>query len=86
MATVGHYFAGLFSGFDMSSAHWGAIAFYTLPLMAIQCWQRWTGKLEFLAAAPAFITLRRRLWVCVIVLLPICAWCGGVSARAAAAR
>ena len=63
MATVGHYFVGLFSGFDMSSTHWGAIAFYTLPLMAIQCWQRWTGKLEFLAAAPAFIRLNLVLFL-----------------------
>lgn len=63
MATVGHYMAGLFSGFDMSSAHWGAIAFYTLPLMAIQCWQRWTGKLEFLAVSPWFIRLNLVLFL-----------------------
>lgn len=63
MESVGRYFVGLFSGFDMSSSHWGAIAFYALPLMAVQAWQRWTGKLEFLAAAPSLVRLNLILFL-----------------------
>jgi D-alanyl-lipoteichoic acid acyltransferase DltB (MBOAT superfamily) len=63
MATVGHYFAGLFSGFDMTAGDWGALAFFTLPLVAVQCWQRATGRLEFLAAAPGFVRLNLVLFL-----------------------
>lgn len=63
MATVGHYFAGLFSGFDLRAADWGTLAFHVVPLMLVQCWQRWTGRLEFLAAAPGFVRLNLVLFL-----------------------
>lgn len=63
MTTVGYYFEGLVTGFDLHSTQWGALAFYILPLMVVQCWQRWTGKLEFLAAAPRFVRLNLVLFL-----------------------
>ena len=63
MATIHHYAAGLTSGFDLRAGAWGTLAFYALPLMAIQCWQRYTGRLEFLAAAPGFIRLNLVLFL-----------------------
>jgi hypothetical protein len=31
--------------------------------MLVQCWQRWTGRLEFLAAAPGFVRLNLVLFL-----------------------
>jgi D-alanyl-lipoteichoic acid acyltransferase DltB (MBOAT superfamily) len=70
MATVGHYFSGLFRSGDFSSSHWGDLALFTLPLVAVQCWQRATGKLEFLAASPWFLRFNLLLFlVCSLAFL-----------------
>ncbi len=63
MATVGHYLAGMISGFDMRADAWGKLAFFTLPLIMVQCWQRWTDKLEFLAQSPPFVRLNLVLFL-----------------------
>lgn len=63
MATVGHYLTGLFSGFDMQAGDWGKLAFYTMPLILVQCWQRWTDKLEFLSDSPPFVRLNMVLFL-----------------------
>jgi D-alanyl-lipoteichoic acid acyltransferase DltB (MBOAT superfamily) len=55
LATVGDWFAGAFRGTGLAGAHWHALALFTLPLILVQCWQRTTGKLEFLAASPWFV-------------------------------
>lgn len=63
MATISHYAAGLTSGFDMRSPQWGTVAFFALPLMVVQCWQRWTGKLEFLNESSGFVRLNLVLFL-----------------------
>lgn len=63
LQTVGNYLAGLFSGFDMHSDHWGKLAMFTLPLILVQCWQRRTGILEFLAASPFFVRFNLLLFL-----------------------
>lgn len=63
MATVGHYLTGIFSGFDLRAEDWGKLAFYTVPLILVQCWQRWTDKLEFLAESSPFVRLNMVLFL-----------------------
>ena len=63
MATAGEYLAGLFSGFDFASADWGRLALAIVPLLLVQCWQRWTNNLEFLIASTGFIRLNLMLFI-----------------------
>lgn len=63
MATVGHFLTGIFAGTGLASAHWGTLGLFTVPLILVQCWQRWTDKLEFLAASPPFIRLNLVLFL-----------------------
>ncbi len=63
LATVGEYLAGIAAGTSLGSAHWATFAMFTVPLMLVQCWQRWTGKLEFLAESPPFVRLNLVLFL-----------------------
>lgn len=63
MQTVIDYFSGIFRDGGMASSHWATLAMFTVPLILVQCWQRYSGTLEFLAASPFFIRFNLLLFL-----------------------
>lgn len=63
LTTVGNYAVAMVTSPRLQTALWGSLLYYTAPLMLVQCWQRATGKLEFLLAAGGFWRLNLLLFL-----------------------
>ncbi len=63
LATVGTYLAGLADGSGLTAGPWPTLAFYLVPLLAVQVYQLWLRDLEFLPRMPGFARLNAALFL-----------------------